>query len=149
MRTLTLTRETSGDQGTFGRLQAPGLWLECVEPPWRDNTRNRSCIPRGRYELRPHVSPRFGRCLWVVDVPDRSHVLVHAGNLGGDPDEGFVTHTLGCLLPGTRRGRLWVRSGWPRAVWQRAVLASRPALRQLLAWVADRPVVLRIEGAVT
>ena len=88
---LTLTRERSGDQGTFGRLEGAGLWLECAEPPWRDNAKNRSCIPCGEYLVRPHVSPRFGRCLHVVDVPDRTHVLIHAGNVGGDP-EARVPH---------------------------------------------------------
>ena len=142
--TLTLTREQSDAEGTFGRLEGDGLWLECVEPPWRDNAKNRSCIPPGQYLLRPHVSPRFGRCLHVVDVPDRTHVLIHAGNVGGDVSRGYRTHTLGCLLPGTRRGRLWLRTNRPRKGWQRAVLASRPALRQLLGWVDGRTLTLQI-----
>ena len=137
---LTLTRERSDDQGTFGRLEGAGLWLECAEPPWRDNAKNRSCIPPGQYLVRPHVSPRFGRCLQVEDVPDRTHVLVHAGNLGGDPELGYRTHTLGCLLPGTRRGRLWL----PSCGWQRAVLASRSAMRHVLGWVAGRTLTLEI-----
>ena len=154
---LTLTRERpqggpreqSDDQGTFGRLEGNGLQLECVEPPWRDNARNRSCIPPGQYLVRPHVSPRFGPCLHVEDVPNRTHVLIHAGNVGGDPELGYRTHTRGCLLPDTRKGRLWIRPGEPRiarppVAWQRAVLASRPALRQLLEWVGGRTITLQI-----
>ena len=153
MSALTLTRErpqgASEAQGTFSRLEGDGLELACVEPPWRDNATNRSCIPAGQYLVVPHVSPRFGPCLHVLDVPDRTHVLVHAGNVGGDVALGFRTHTLGCLLPGTRKGRLWLRQGGlssenPCKGWQRAVLASRSALRQLLKWVDGRTVTLQI-----
>ncbi len=127
-------------------LSGPGLApLHMMEPPWRDNRRNRSCIPAGLYEVVPHLSPRFRRCLLVTQVPGRSHILFHAGNLGGDTDRGWHTHTMGCLLPGLRRGRIDV-SGRRQA----AVLASRTAQRLLMDWVADRPFALEIvapEGA--
>ena len=131
------------DHGTLGVLAARGLDpLNVMEPPWRDNRRNRSCIPRGRYEVVPHLSPRFGRCLLVTGVPARSHILIHAGNFGGDRELGWHTHTLGCLLPGMRRGRLAVDGRV-----QEAVLASRTALRKLLAWAAGRPFALEIVDA--
>ncbi len=139
MRRASLIRDESSDHGTLSRLAAGGLSLHVIEPPWRDNRRNRSCIPAGDYEARPHVSPRFGRCLLVAAVPDRTHILVHAGNVGGDRDRGLHTHTLGCLLPGLRRGRIAVRGRT-----QRAVLNSRPALRRLMAWAGAEPFVLEI-----
>ena len=104
MRRAHLHRDRSGDQGTIGTLVAGALALQVMEPPWRDNARNRSCIPAGLYEVLPHVSPRFGRCLLVAAVPGRSHILFHAGNVGGDTALGWHTHTAGCLLPGLRRG---------------------------------------------
>ena len=113
-----------------------------MEPPWRDNARNRSCIPAGLYEVVPHLSPRHRRCLLVTDVPGRSHILFHAGNLGGDVERGWHTHTAGCLLPGLRRGLMSV--GERR---QRAVLASRPALRRLMEWAAGQPFALEIHDA--
>ena len=128
--------------GTVGRLSAAALRLHVMEPPWLDNRPNRSCIPAGLYTVLPHRSPRFGRCLLVSDVHERSHILVHAGNVGGDVECGYHTHTLGCLLPGMRRGRLDVKGRT-----QRAVLASRPALRHLMRWAADRPFVLEIADA--
>lgn len=142
MRRALLRRDRTGDQGTVGVLVADGLApIQVMEPPWRDNARNRSCIPTGAYEVLPHVSPRFGRCLLVTGVPDRSHILFHAGNLGGDVDKGFRSHTAGCLLPGLRRG--WIEAGERR---QNAVLGSRTATRHLFAW-AERPFRLEIVNA--
>ena len=140
MQRATLTRQHESDQGTLGVLSGPGLsptWI--MEPPWRGNRRNRSCIPSGLYEVVPHLSPRHRRCLLVTQVPGRSHILFHAGNLGGDVERGWHTHTQGCLLPGLRQGRMAV--GGRRQV---AVLASRTAFRQLMDWAASRPFILEI-----
>ena len=139
MRRAHLHRDRSGDQGTVGTLVAGALALQVMEPPWRDNARNRSCVPAGLYEVLPHVSPRFGRCLLVAAVPGRSHILFHAGNVGGDVALGWHTHTAGCLLPGLRRGRLTVKG---KA--QAAVLGSRTAFRHLMAWAAGRPFALEV-----
>ena len=138
----TLTRETHTDHGTVGVLRAGDLSLYTIEPPWRDNQPNISCIPRGTYTLLPHLSPRFGRCLLVAEVPDRSHILAHAGNVGGDTNKGLHTHTLGCLLPGLARGTLQIKG-----ISQRAVLSSRTAMRHLLAAI-DRPATLIINGGI-
>ena len=148
MKAALLTRNESSDHGTMGALviQDRGregrLPLHVMEPPWRDNRRNRSCIPAGAYPVIPHVSPRFGRCLLVTEVPDRSHILIHAGNVGGDVEIGYHTHTHGCLLPGIRRGRIEVRGRT-----QRAVLSSRAALRALMAWADNEPFILEIRNA--
>ena len=138
-----LCRTSGGDHGTFGVLRASGLPgpVHICEPPWRGNRRNRSCIPAGEYDVVPHVSPRFGRCLLVTGVPERSHILIHAGNLGGDVEKGLRTHTAGCLLPGLRRG--WIRVGDRR---QSAVLGSRTATRHVFQW-AERPFRLEIIDA--
>lgn len=140
-----LLRDPSTEQGTLGLLVCGddgALTLHTIEPPWRDNRPNRSCIPVGAYEVVPHRSPRYGACYLVADVPGRSHILVHAGNVGGDRDLGFHTHTLGCLLPGLARGRLRVRGRT-----QIAALSSRPAVRQWMEWAAGDPVTLEISDA--
>jgi len=62
---------------------------DSLEPPWLDNQRRISCIPKGKYKARKHNSPRFGSCLWLQDVPDRSEILVHRFN--------FFEDTLGCI----------------------------------------------------
>ena len=142
-RTAVLSRQPSRDDGVRGALVLQdGPRLATMEPPWRENRRNRSCIPPGEYDAHPHRSPRFGACFIVAAVPDRSHILFHAGNLGGDVERGLRTHTLGCILPGMRAGSLAV--GGRR---QRAVLASRPALRALMGWAAGAPFRLLVREA--
>lgn len=126
-QTLVLLRDASRDEGTFGRLFGAGLEsLHTLEPPWRDNLPDLSCIPPGEYLCVPHHSPHFGGVYLVTGVPGRSHILIHPGNYGGDESAGLRTHTHGCLLPGSWLGRL---------AGQRAVLASRAALGRLLAWL--------------
>jgi len=80
-------------KGTVGVLLINDLYC-CLtlEPPWRQNERNRSCIPPGRYQLIPHESSRFGNVWLVDDVPGRTGILIHAGNRVEDTD--------GCILPG-------------------------------------------------
>ena len=135
MKRLVLARDESSDHGTLGMLfGAGGPPLHVIELPWRENRRDRSRIPAGAYDVAPHRSPRFGRALLVLGVPGRSHVLFHSGNLAGDVALGLLTHTRGCLLPGLRRGAL--TAGGRR---QRAVLASRPAMRALLDRAGDAP----------
>ena len=143
MQRAILRRQQESEQGTLGVLSGPGLPPLCImEPPWRGNRRNRSCIPAGLYEVVPHLSPRHRRCLLVTQVQGRSHILFHAGNLGGDVERGWHTHTSGCLLPGLRRGRMTV-SGRRQA----AVFASRTAFRHLMDWAADGPFALEIHNA--
>lgn len=63
-----------------------------LELPWIDNKQNVSCIPVGSYTVKKHISPTFKDCLKVQDVPDRTHILIHAGN--------FYTDIKGCILVG-------------------------------------------------
>lgn len=69
-----------------------------LEPPWRNNERNISCLPEGTYpvtkeETSPgHPYPHFR----VHNVPGRSGILWHGGN--------FFKDTLGCYLPGDSFG---------------------------------------------
>lgn len=63
-----------------------------LEPPWRENEKNLSCIPEGSYTVIKTVSPRFGDCFYFRDVPARSGILIHSGNR--------VEHTRGCILVG-------------------------------------------------
>ncbi len=117
---MRLIRFTTGEQGTFGLLTDGEMALYVAELPWKDNQRNVSCIPVGTYKVIPHVSRRFGRCFAVLGVPNRSAILIHAGNFAGDVIKGWRTHSHGCLLPGKFYGKI---NG------QRAVLRSKAALR--------------------
>lgn len=123
---LDLYRFHSDDEGTLGLLMAEGLEI-CVmgELPWRDNRQDVSCIPVGTYTvdyLPRSASGKYRDVYHVRNVPGRGGILIHPGNFTGDKARGYRTHSWGCLLPGSRLGRL---QG------QRAVLASRAALRRL------------------
>ena len=109
-----LERHERTDAHTLGRLVAGDQVWVTMEPPWRDNAPNVSCIPPGVYGVRLRQSPRFGLRYWLQGTAPRTFVLIHAGNT--------VRHTLGCILPGMRAG--WIGD-------KRAVLVSRRAVGQI------------------
>ena len=95
---LLLNRYDHDDKQTIGQLflldsdkNILAKW-DTLELPWLNNQRRISCIPLGIYKARKHKSPKFGRTLWVQDVPNRSEILVHSGN--------YHTQILGCILIG-------------------------------------------------
>lgn len=97
MKELLLKRvSTHESAGTFGTLQwahqsAP--FAVCLENPWKDNAKNVSCIPSGRYWCKPFDSPTHGPTFQIMDVPGgRTFILYHRGNVSAD--------TEGCVLIG-------------------------------------------------
>lgn len=63
-----------------------------LELPWRENQRNVSCIPPGRYEACYYESPTLGKSVRLMNVPNRFGILIHSGNTTKD--------TRGCILLG-------------------------------------------------
>lgn len=124
--TLQLYRAGSTDQGTPGVVVHAGQPVcYMLELPDRDNRANISRIPPGRYRvkyLRRSGSGKYRDVYHVIDVPGRTGILAHGGNVAGDKAKGYRTHSWGCLLPATRLGKLYG---------QLAGLASRAALRKL------------------
>ena len=123
MKTLRLIRVTEHAGATFGVLcidEAPEFLT--VEDAWRSNETKVSCIPVGRYKIIRHKSPRFGNVYKVLDVPEREHILIHAGNTHRD--------TEGCILLGMQYGKIGSDS---------AILASRSAFLQFIKIMEDTP----------
>ena len=113
----TLFRDDVRDDCIRSRLWIGGKTFHVLERPWLENQRNVSCIPSGQYRvtfLPRSASGRYRNVWHLQDVPGRSGVLIHSGNV--------VSHSRGCLLIGKRRGIL---KGQP------AVLNSRTALQEL------------------
>jgi len=133
-----LDRKWRSDEGTFGLLTCPpvGFAAFVCELPWRNNQTSISCIPPGEYVALPHLSHTFGRVYWLQDVPGRSFIYIHPGNVGGDEAKGYRSHTEGCILPGRRRGALWG---------QEAVLMSRPTVTEFLDTMQGRELVVRVQ----
>lgn len=100
MMVLELIRVGSSPRGTFGVLRHGDVpFVLTLERPWIDNQQNVSCIPHGRYRCRKIRSPRFGNTYEICDVPNRSHVLFHAGNT--------IEDTQGCVLVGEEFSGTW------------------------------------------
>mgnify|MGYP001407129295 FL=1 len=84
---------TYDPEGTNGELKL--VVCNTIELPWLQNQRNVSCVPEGRYELRKRFIKKFGLHLLVVDVPDRSWILIHPAN-------DAKTQLKGCIAPVTK-----------------------------------------------
>ena len=136
MTNVRLTRIAESDAGTEGVLQAGEFICKTLELPWRGNVRARSCVPTGSYLAKVVWSPRFGRVYGLFGTAPRSHILIHAGNYAGDIDKGLRTHVQGCILLGRYFGQL---GG------QRAVLVSRPTVREFMQHMGGAPFTLIIE----
>lgn len=125
MRTVTLTRNETGDEGTFGTLVTDsGFTCATGELPWRDNEPNESAVPPGIYIGRWRFSPKHGMCYHIENVPGRTDIEVHAANFMGDTGRGFKCELRGCIAPGQGVGYI---DG------QQAILSSAKALKDLVA----------------
>lgn len=100
MQIVELIRlEENHDHGTFGVLKINKEVFCCtLEPPDRLNTQNVSSIPAQQYICERYRSPKYGNTFKVTNVPGRSSVLIHAGNV--------VNHTKGCIILGQYFGKL-------------------------------------------
>jgi hypothetical protein len=100
MSKLSLLLESNNDDGaqTLGimyvlnELNEIQFMCRTLELPWKNNLKQKSCIPSGSYKVIKHQSPKFGKCFWVKDVTGRSEILIHPGN--------YNTQILGCVLVG-------------------------------------------------
>lgn len=129
MREVTIKRVSTSDHGTVGFISIDGKFFGySMERPERGNRRSISCIPAGTYKVEWGRSPKYGRCYHVKNVENRSHILIHPGNYGGDTLKGFRSDTDGCILLGKRLGSLIYNMKR-----QKTVLISRPAVRKFNA----------------
>jgi hypothetical protein len=102
---LKLVRLEEARDGTFGALLIDGhVFCVTLEPPDFDNQQNISNIPPDKYICKRVQSPKYGETFEITDIPNRSHVLFHAGNI--------VEHTKGCVL----LARKWGVLGHNRAI---------------------------------
>ncbi|KAA5531785.1 DUF5675 family protein [Paenimyroides baculatum] len=66
-----------------------------IELPWRENKKRISCIPEGTYILRKRYSEKFKWHFVLLDVPNRSGILIHPAN---DAQKELQ----GCIAPVTK-----------------------------------------------
>lgn len=86
--------------GTFGILKLNKVVFCCtLEPPDQENQSNISSIPAQQYDLCRRIqSPKYGNTFQVMNVPGRTNILFHAGNV--------KEHTKGCIILGEYFGKL-------------------------------------------
>jgi hypothetical protein len=68
----------------------------CIELPWLNNERDKSCIPSGEYAVEKYNTTDHPNSFHILDVPDRDGILIHIGNFA----TGKQVDTLGCQCPG-------------------------------------------------
>lgn len=115
---------------TLGVLVVGDQRFATIERGWHNNRRNVSCIPEGTYQvdyLATSSSGKYKKCWHVRQVKNRGGILIHNGNL--------ARHSKGCIILGSRAGNL---NG------NRAVLASKPAMRKLYKLLGEEPFTLEI-----
>ena len=125
MTILTLKRFSSTDKGTFGVLLDEKGYPICdsVELPWKQNAPQISCIPAGEYTVKKSFYDKGGyECYEIQNVPNRSDILIHAGNT--------INDIRGCILIGYGWGRLGVNP---------AVINSRETLKSFMYLMKDQP----------
>jgi hypothetical protein len=116
---ITLKRITDDGVQTLGHLHlGNGKVYQTLELAWKNNERQRSCIPKGTYKVKKRTSAKYGEHFHILNVPNRDMILIHHAN--------FHNQLLGCIAPGkglsdlNKDGKLDVTS-------------SRQAMKELLA----------------
>lgn len=118
-----LTRQLSGEAGTFGTLEVLGFTCRTVERP---ATGPAPCIPAGTYTCRKTWSNRCRADVYeITGVPGRTRILIHAANL--------ASQLLGCVAPGEAVAKIQTADGKlvPGVTRSKATLEQ---LHKLLAW---------------
>ncbi|WP_113654726.1 DUF5675 family protein [Pedobacter namyangjuensis] len=92
---IFLTR-TYYKSGTNGKISYRGEHVcDTIELPWRDNKRNISCIPEGRYLLIKRMHTKHGLQLAIANVVNREGILIHPANFA-------LRELQGCIAPVTK-----------------------------------------------
>lgn len=117
---LTRTYQGSNTLGQIDVISDDNEVLDTVfslELPWMGNKQRVSCIPVGTYPIQKHTSPKFGKCFWIREVPNRSEILIHPAN--------YTRQLLGCIATGLSHADIY-RDG------ELDTVSSRDALEVLL-----------------
>lgn len=118
-----IRRLPDDDQGTIGVLFIPQFEWSCFtnELPNRNNERNYSRINPGEYDCIFTQTKKHGFVYWVINVLNRSGILIHSGTFAGDTRKGWESHVLGCIEVGAKVVMLTLPNGKK----QRGIINSR------------------------
>uniref|UniRef100_A0A6M3KIQ1 DUF5675 domain-containing protein n=1 Tax=viral metagenome TaxID=1070528 RepID=A0A6M3KIQ1_9ZZZZ len=136
MKESFLYRKNTSDEGTEGILICGTFTCYTLEPPWRENQINISCIPTETYLVRLIQTNKFGIVYHLQAVEGRTGILQHSGTVAGDRSKGLISHTYGCQLFGYKRG-MWNN--------QKAIFNSRVCIKDFIIYMNKESYVLHIE----
>lgn len=92
---ILMLRRSYAAEGTNGTITFRGKHIcHSIELPDKENEKQVSCIPEGRYKLTRYHSKRFPDTIGISQVPDRSGILFHAAN-------DALRELQGCIAPVT------------------------------------------------
>ena len=153
-----------GGHGTFGGAFAgydDSPVIDCSwhsgELAWVDENGDEkrdsslSCVKAGTYYADQVMSPKRGIPVYqLVDVPDAVAIQIHSGNFCGRADKGFVAQVEGCILLGRGQGALqtWRLDAAGTKIpgpMQEAILESKAAIADFMAWANGERIKVRIE----
>jgi hypothetical protein len=125
VRTFSLVRVGFNDDGTYGVLRdelGDPLFVT-LEESWRNNEKNKSCIPPGGYDVMRVRTPKHGETWQVMNVEGRSAILIHVINTEAD--------TEGCIGLGKEYGKLRAKDDQSGEMeWQPAIRRSGEAIAE-------------------
>lgn len=89
---------TNCTKGTICLFEGDDLLWTCksLELRYLNNEKDISCIPEGTYNVIKYTSGTKGRCFRILNVPERSDILIHKGNFVS----GKKIDSKGCILVG-------------------------------------------------
>lgn len=111
------------EDATLGFFSIEGkkdpIWYT-IERPWLDNQKFVSCIPEGIYQVKPFDGNKYKDVWEIMDVPNRSAILIHQAN--------WARQLEGCIAPGVAGG--YIRDPKTEEM-AKAVRESRHAMQQM------------------
>jgi hypothetical protein len=87
---LIRTYDVLGTNGTVYNCEKS--ICHTIELPWKENQKMISCIPEGRYEIVKRYNTKFKWHFIVMNVPNRSFILIHPAN-------DALKELKGCIAP--------------------------------------------------
>ncbi len=128
MKKIIIPRIWEDKHSTYGAICYKRPFAVTIEPLWRDNKPDISCIPPGKYYCRRRYYnagkyPTFQ----IMDVRGRDLVLFHKGNKTGRPARKIKSDTQGCVVIGESYDRLWTPQGF---LW--GILSSKHGFNEFM-----------------
>ncbi len=101
MRKIILQRQIENDKQTIGIMVEASssndeisFLSSTLELPDKDNQKFVSRIPSGIYQVKKRWSLKFGKHFHILDVPNRTCILIHRGN--------YFFNSTGCIIVGDK-----------------------------------------------